>query len=169
VKYILVALALVVSPLVAHAQDTATTIDVSHAWARAMPAGAKTGAAYLTIKNSGKEGDRLVGVSSPVAGMAQLHTEINDNGVMKMRPLSGIDLKPGSTTVLKPGGMHIMLMDLKQPLKQGQSFPLTLDFAKSGKKEVQVSVAKPGAPGGEMGRMDMQGGASTGEMSGMKK
>lgn len=164
-KHFIIALALALAPLAAYAQGTPANVEVTHVWARATPGGAQTGAIYLTIKNGGTEGDRLVGASTPAAAQVQLHTEINDNGVMKMRPISAIDLKPGTTTVLKPGGMHVMLIGLNQPLKEGQSFPLTLDFEKAGKKEVQVTVAKAGAQGEGMGHMDM----GTMDMGGMKK
>jgi copper(I)-binding protein len=131
-------------------------VEVVHPWARATPGGAHTGAVYMTLVNKGKADDRLVGVSSPVAAKAQLHVETNDNGVMKMRPVADVDLKPGATAVLKPGGMHVMLMGLKQPLKAGESFPLTLEFAKGGVAKVNVPVEKIGAMGAPpaMGSMD---------------
>ena len=133
-------------------------IAVTDAWARATPGGAKTGAVYLTLVNHGPEGDRLVGVATPVAGEAQLHTESIENGIMKMRPLTEVEVASGATTVLKPGATHVMLVRLKHPLKEGESFPLTLDFAKAGKQEVQVKVAKVGAmrpPSGSMGAHEM--------------
>ena len=120
-------------------------IRVEQAWARATPGGAKTGAAYFTLES--READRLVGVETPIAGRAELHTHEMDSGIMKMRPVEGIAIEPGKKAVLKPGGDHVMLMELKQPLKEGQSFPLTLRFAKAGKREVTVTVEKPGAPG----------------------
>jgi periplasmic copper chaperone A len=135
-------------------------ISVTNAWARATPPGAKTGAAYVTVTNSGTAPDRLLSVSTPAAGVAQLHTTINDNGVMKMRPVAGLDLKPGASLTLKPGGYHLMLMELKQPLKEGDHFSLVLDFAKAGRVETEVKVEKAGAMGdmGNMGDMkDMPG------------
>jgi len=92
-----------------------------------------------------------------VAGEAQLHTTITDNGVMKMRPVSAIDLKPGASVTLKPGGMHVMLMDLKQPLKNGDSFPIALTFEKAGKVNATVKVQKAGAMSGGMDMGDMPG------------
>lgn len=120
-------------------------IAVTDVWARATPGGAKTGAVYLTLVNHGAEGDRLVGVATPVADEAQLHTESVENGIMKMRRLTEVEVKPGVTTVLKPGASHVMLVRLKHSLKEGETFPLTLDFANTGKQEVQVKVAKIGA------------------------
>ncbi len=137
----------------AAAQGTPSAIAVTDAWARATPPGAKTGAAYVTVANKGTGDDRLIGVSTPVARQAQVHTTINDNGVMKMRPVAALDVKPGTSVSLKPGGLHVMLMGLKAPLTQGQSFPLTLTFAKAGKIETTVKVAKAGAMSG----MDMGG------------
>lgn len=134
-------------------------IAVENAWARATPGGATTGAVYLTLVNHGADDDRLVGVATRVADRARLHAESLENGVMKMRPLAGVEVKPGATTVLKPGATHVMLMGLRQPLKEGETFPLTLDFAKAGKQFVQVKVAKAGAMGvpgmGATGAQDM--------------
>lgn len=133
-------------------------IAITNAWARATPAGAKTGAAYVTVTNKGDAPDKLLGASTPVAGETQLHTTLNENGVMKMRPLKSIDLKPGASVTLKPGGMHLMLMELRQPLKAGDSFPLALDFEKAGKVETVVKVEKAGSMGdmGSMPGMDMK-------------
>jgi hypothetical protein len=132
-------------------------IVVTNAWARATPTGAKTGAAYFTVTNKGKEADKLVSAAAPVAGEAQLHTTITENGVMKMRPLAAIDLKPGASVTLKPGGMHLMLMKLTHPLKQGDSFPLALTFEKAGKIEADVKVQKAGSMGDSMNMGDMPG------------
>lgn len=126
---------------------TSSGIAVANAWARATPGGAKTGAVYLTVTNGGAAGDQLVGITTPVAARAELHVETVENGIMKMRPVPQVELKPGASTVLKPGALHVMLMGLKRPLKEGDTFPLTLDFAKAGKQDVQVKVAKAGAMG----------------------
>jgi copper(I)-binding protein len=120
-------------------------IKITDAWARATPGGAQTGAAYVTVESSA--GDRLTGVSTPAAQKAEIHEMTMDGDVMKMRPVAGIDLPAGKPVTLKPGGYHIMLTGLAKPLKEGETFPLTLDFAKSGAKQVDVSVAKVGAMG----------------------
>jgi periplasmic copper chaperone A len=140
---------------IAQAQSS-SGITVSSVWARATPGGAKTGVVYLTIENKGKLEDNLLGVTTPVADQAQLHSMKMDNGVMKMRPLAALVLAPGTTATLEPSGNHIMLMGLKRPLKQGGTFPLTLEFERAGKIEVQVTVAKIGAtmaPGMKMDDM----------------
>ena len=128
-------------------QATGNGIEVVHAWARATPGRTQTGAAYASIVNHGGAPDRLIAVSSPVAEKADLHEDKLDNGIMKMRPLDALTIAPGHSTELKPGGDHIMLMGLKQPLRQGESFPMVLTFEKAGAVKVMVNVEKPGAMG----------------------
>ena len=106
---------------------------------------AEKGAAYVTITSP--TADRLVSASTPVAKKAELHTMSMQGMVMKMRPVSGVDIPAGQPVSLKPGGEHIMLMSLNQPLREGQSFPLTLDFEKAGPRTVTVTVEKAGAKG----------------------
>lgn len=131
---------------IATAAAQTTTIQIDHCWARASVT--KTGAVYMTIKNTGGSDDRLVAVATPVADRAQLHIEIDDNGIMRMRPLSAIDVKANSTVTLAPGGMHVMLIGLKQRLKEGQSFPMTLTFEKAGTLHVTAATQKAGAMNG---------------------
>ena len=132
-------------------------IGVTNGWARATPPGAKTGAAYVTLTNRGTVPDQFLSASTPVAGVTQLHTTIDDNGVLKMRPVAALDLKPGAAVSLKPGGYHLMLMELKQPLKEGDNFPLVLNFAKAGRVETEVKVEKAGAMGATETMQDMPG------------
>jgi copper(I)-binding protein len=147
------ALAVVVllpTPLIAvtaPAQDAGPRIE--QPWARATPGNARTGAVYMTIE-PGAAPDKLLAVATPVAGRAELHAHIMDNGVMQMRAVDTLAVQPGSPAVLKPGGYHVMLFDLKQPLKEGEEFPLTLTFGQAGAKQVTVHVEKAGAmgPGG---------------------
>ena len=105
-------------------------LEVSNPWARATPGNAPNSAAYVTIQSP--TADRLVSTSTPVAKKAELHTMSMQGMVMKMRPLSGLDIPAGKPVTLKPGGDHIMLLGLEHPLREGQSFPLTLDFEKAG-------------------------------------
>jgi periplasmic copper chaperone A len=140
------------------AASQGSDIQIKDVWARATPGGAQTAAIYVTMASV--TGDRLASASTPVAQTAELHTMTMDNGVMKMRQVDGIDLPAGQTVTLKPGRYHIMLTGLAQPLKDGQTFPLTLTFAKAGAQQVTVSVQKVGAtgPGGETGNgMNMPG------------
>ena len=120
-------------------------LDVTNAWARATPGKAETGAAYLTIQSP--TADRLLSVFSPVAKKAELHTMSMEGMVMKMRPLAGVDIPAGQPVTLKPGGEHIMLLGLNSPLREGQSFPLSLTFEKAGTRTVTVAIEKPGAAG----------------------
>ncbi len=120
-----------------------TQLDVANAWAGATPGKAENGAAYVTITSPAA--DRLVSASTPVAKKAELHTMSMQGMVMKMRPVSGVDIPAGQAVTLKPGGEHIMLMGLNQPLREGQSFPLTLNFEKAGPRTVTVTVEKAGA------------------------
>lgn len=138
--------ALALGLVITHAATAQTAgLEVSGAWARATPGKAETGAAYLTIQSL--TADRLTAVATPVAKTAELHEMSMEGGVMKMRPITAIDIPAGQALALKPGGMHIMLEGLAQPLREGQSFPLTLSFEKAGPREVRVSVEKTTAMG----------------------
>jgi copper(I)-binding protein len=121
------------------------TLRVSNAFARATPPGAKVAGAFMTIKNAGPDADRLVSASSPAAGLVEIHEMAMEGGMMKMRALKGIDLKPGATVDLQPGGYHVMLEDLKQPLKQGDQIPVKLTFEKAGVLDIRVNVEAMGA------------------------
>lgn len=122
-----------------------TTIEIVHPFARATAATAKTGAVYLTIVNRGARDDRLIAASSPVAERSGAHVTTDDNGVMRMRPVPSVEIKAGGRVEFQPGGMHVMLIGLKAPLRVGQAFPLTLTFEKAGAVAVTVVVEKPGA------------------------
>jgi len=122
-------------------------IWVQSIWARATPPGARAGAVYLTLRNRGAADDKLTGVTTPVAAMAMLHTEIMKNGVMEMRPLPSVDIAPGGSARLAPGGNHIMLTGLRRPLRQGDHIPLTLTFAHAPPLTVEAEVAGIGASG----------------------
>ena len=124
-------------------------LEIKTPWARATPGHAENGAAYLTIVSP--TADRLTAASSPVAKKVVLHTMSMQGGVMKMRPLAAIDIPAGQPVTLSPGGMHMMLEGLTQPLREGQSFPLTLSFERAGPLQVTVAIEKAGAmgPGGQ--------------------
>jgi hypothetical protein len=140
----------------APAQDAGPKIE--QPWARATPGNVRTGAVYMTIE-PGATPDKLVAIATPVAGRAELHAHMMDKGVMQMRPVDALALQPGAPAVLKPGGYHVMLFDLKQPLKDGEEFPLTLTFAQAGAKQVTVHVEKAGAMGPGGAAASRQGGA----------
>lgn len=121
------------------------SLRVEQPWARATPGRAPNGAVYLTVTNQGATADRLVRASSPAAKHAGLHSHSMEGGVMKMRPVAAIEVAPGSPTVFAPGGLHIMLMGLTAPLKEGERFPVTLTFERAGSLEIEVTVEKLGA------------------------
>lgn len=130
------------APAFAH-DYTAGPLKIGHPWARATVAA--TGGAFLSIENTGTAPDRLLRASSDVAGKVELHTHIKDGDVMRMRAVEAIDLPAGQKVMLQPGGYHIMLFGLKRPLKEGERFPLTLEFEKAGTLQVEIAVDKPGA------------------------
>ena len=121
---------------------------ITQAWSRATPGGAKIGGGYLTIKNNGKTADRLENATSDIAGKIEVHEMSMDGGVMKMRPVEGgLTIDPGKTVKLAPSGYHLMIMDLKGALKQGDKVPVTLNFEKAGKVSVVLDVEGIGAMG----------------------
>jgi copper(I)-binding protein len=133
----------------ARAEDVkAGDLVISQAWSRATPNGAKIGTGYFTIENKGTTADRLIGVSGDISGKIEVHEMSMNNGVMKMRAVDGgLVIDPGKTVKLAPGGYHLMIMDLKNPLKQGDKVPLTLSFEKAGKVAVTLDVQGIGAQG----------------------
>lgn len=140
-RFMVVALSLSLLAVVAQAHEyELKSLYIDHPFARATPPGARAAGAYLTVENKGTTPDRLVAASSPVAGIVEVHEMVMDGSVMKMRAIPGIDIKAGAKVELKPGGYHVMLMELKQPLKKGDRFPLTLTFEKAGKIDVSVWV-----------------------------
>jgi copper(I)-binding protein len=147
---------------------------ITQAWSRATPGGAKIGGGYLTIENKGSTSDRLIGGSGEVAGKIEVHEMSMKNGVMTMRPLdNGLTIAPGKTVKLAPGGVHLMLFDLKSPLKQGDKVPVTLEFEKAGKVTLSLDVGSIGAQGPAGadhpdGHMDMKNMPGMKDMPGMK-
>lgn len=121
---------------------------ISQPWSRATPGGAKVAGGYLTVENKGAAPDRLIGGSADVAGRVEVHEMATTNGVMTMRPLdAGLVIAPGQTVKLAPGGYHLMILDLKGPLKQGEQVAVTLEFEKAGKVKTMFDVAGVGAQG----------------------
>jgi hypothetical protein len=132
-------------------------LEIEHAWAR--PSATANGAIYLEIENKGAAADKLVAASTAAAAKAELHSHLMDGNIARMRPVEALEVTPGSATVLRPGGLHIMLMGLKAPLKEGDSLALTLTFEKAGKVDLTVPVRRDAggmAPGGH-GAMDHGG------------
>ena len=114
---------------------------VEHPWARPSLGASPNGVAYLIVTNNGAETDRLIDVSGDVAGRVELHATLMEGDVMRMRPVKdGVEILPGQSVEIVPGGLHIMLMGLTEPLKEGDSFPLSLRFEHAGSVDVFVHV-----------------------------
>lgn len=125
------------------------TISVTEAWARPTIGKGRTTAAYMTLTNTGETDDVLKAVTSPKAASVEIHeTKMTDEGVMQMRPLDeGLPIPAGGTAMLKPGGLHVMVMGLEDGLDEGSELPLTLEFTNADPIEIMVPVQK-GASGG---------------------
>lgn len=130
----------------AAAADTgAGPLTVTDAWARSTPPGLDVSAAYFVIDNRGAP-DRLTAASSPVAARAEIHRTTTHDGMARMERQHALAI-PGGRTEFAPGGLHVMLLGLKQPLRTGESFALTLEFERAGTITVDATVRGPGAPG----------------------
>ena len=137
---------------------SAAGVHVEDGWARSTVEGMKMGGAFMKIHNDEAKQDFLVGGSSPVAERIEVHTHVNDNGVMRMREVKGgIPLEAKGVTELKPGSYHVMFMGLKKPLKEGEKVPVTLKFKNAKPQTVQLEV-KP-APQSRMDHGHGHGGA----------
>jgi copper(I)-binding protein len=145
-------LGLTLAATAASAEDIQVgSLKISAPWARATPKSATVGGGYLTITNTGTAPDWLTGGSSSVSRAVEVHQMSMSGNVMKMRQLAGgVEIKPGETVELEPGGTHLMFVGLKQQLAQGQHFKATLTFEKAGKVDVDIAIAGIGstAPGG---------------------
>lgn len=126
---------------------SAGPMQITQPWARATSKGAATGAAYMTITNTGTAPDRVACVSDDASAQCQIHSTTMTGGVMQMRPVEGgLEIKPGETVTFKPGGYHVMFVDLKHPLVQGQAVRATLKFDRAGSVDVVYPIAGIGAP-----------------------
>lgn len=144
---LVVAAALLLAGGPAFANDyTAGPLRIEQPWTRATPAGAKVAGGYVSVTNTGTAPDRLLGGASEIAGKVEIHEMAVNDGVMTMRGLpNGLEIKPGAKAELKPGGHHIMFMDLKRQLKEGETVKGTLTFEKAGSVTVEFSVQPVGA------------------------
>jgi hypothetical protein len=121
-------------------------VRIEEPWARATAPGAKVGAGYLKITSG--SADRLLGASSPAAQRVELHITVKEGEVLRMREVKAYDIPAKGGLELKPGGAHLMLVDLKAPLKEGGKVPVTLRFEKAGEVKVELQVRALGATGG---------------------
>jgi periplasmic copper chaperone A len=113
-------------------------VQVDNAWARATPPGAKIGAGYLTLRAAAA--DRLLGASSPAAERVEMHQTLREGDIARMREVKAVDVPAGKTVEFKPNGSHLMLVNLKAPLKAGARVPLTLRFEKAGEVKAELEV-----------------------------
>ena len=155
----LCALALLL-PAVACAAD----MEVVQPWARVTP-GSRTGAVYFTLHNGGAQSDRLMSGATPLAERAELHSSIDENGVMRMEKINAVEINAGGSVPFQPSGMHVMLINLSPDAAPGKTMPVTLHFEHAGDIQVSVPILAPGTPppappaeadpqGGTMGRTD---------------
>ena len=122
-------------------------LKIGHPWARATPPAAKIGGGYLGIENTGSTPDRLLGGSTEAAARVEIHESSLTDGIMRMREqVDGVVIAPGQTLEFKPGGLHLMLVDLKTPLKQGDKVKATLMFERAGSVAIELQVQGVGAP-----------------------
>ena len=120
------------------AKTSGPAVEVSQAWSPLAPPGATVIAVYADI--AAHRSDTLLSVSTPLAGSAQLHSSVEEAGMMKMRPVTRLEVRQGETVHLAPGGMHLMLMDIRQPLAAGAQLPLTFHFENAGDVPVTAQV-----------------------------
>ena len=143
----LLALAVAVLAVPAAAQDYRVgTLEIGHPWTRATPSTAPTAGGFLTVTNKGTTPDKLISAKSAAAETVQIHTMKMEGNVMRMREQDGgLEIAPGATVTLAPGHLHLMMMGLKGPLKQGEKVPVTLVFEKAGPIDVELAVMAMGA------------------------
>jgi len=142
---LLIAAVLSLSPVAALAHEFKVgDLEIEHPWSRATGQ-SRPAVVYLKIRNHGPTADRLLGATTRIADHVMLHQNVIENGVAKMMPVEGIEIPPGGEMVLAPKGYHLMIMGLKQPLAEGDTFPVTLIFEHAGKVEVTFVTAAAGA------------------------
>jgi copper(I)-binding protein len=122
-------------------------VEVEKAWARATAPGAKVAAGYMVMRNKAAAADRLVSVASPAAARVETHVTVRDGDIMRMREVKGFDLAPNGSFELKPGGAHLMFVDIRNPFKEGERIPATLKFEKAGEVQVEFQVGRLTAQG----------------------
>ena len=137
---------LIAVALLFFAGSVSAQIAIERPWVRATAPGLKITAGYMTLRNTAATPDRLVGASSPAAARVETHVHIKDGEILRMREVKGYDLPAKGAFDLKPGGAHLMLVDLKQPLKEGDVVDITLKFEKAKEQTVRFHVGRLAAP-----------------------
>ena len=138
-----VRLALVFSLLALASLPAAAQVAIEKPWARATAPGARVAGGYMVIRNRGAA-DRLLSVSSPASAKVELHVHVHDNGVMRMHEVSAYDVPAKGAFELKPGGAHLMFVDIKRPFKEGEKVPVKLKFEKAGAVNAEFHVGRLG-------------------------
>jgi copper(I)-binding protein len=148
VRYLILAASFAILAMTAHAQDYKLgNIEIGHPWSRATPPTAQAAGGFLAITNKGTTPDRLIAVRSAASDKVEIHEMKMDGNVMRMRELEkGLEIPPGGTVELKPGGFHIMFMGLKAPFATDARVPVTLVFEKAGSIDIALTVQAMGAP-----------------------
>jgi hypothetical protein len=123
----------------------ADNVAVQDAYVRLAPPNAPATGAFMVIRNNGDKDVKVVKADNPASQATELHTHLNEGGVMKMRPVPAIEIKAKGEAVLKPGGLHVMMIDLKAPMKEGDLVPITLTFDDGSSKRVDARVVRAAA------------------------
>ncbi|WP_447590589.1 copper chaperone PCu(A)C [Aquipseudomonas campi] len=139
---LLLAALLIAAPLASAHEYEAGDLHIDHPWSREMPPSAPTAAAYFVVHNKGDSADRLLSVDTPVASKAELHEHVHQDGLMKMQQVQTVEVPANGEVSFAPMAYHVMLFGLKQQLRDGERFPLTLHFEKAGAVQVDVAVQK---------------------------
>ncbi|WP_462379672.1 copper chaperone PCu(A)C [Pseudomonas sp. Marseille-QA0892] len=150
-KKVLLLVALAAGPSIAFAHSyDAGSLHIGHPWSRELPPNGPTAPAYFVVHNNGREADRLVSVDTPVAARAELHEHVHSGDMMKMQKVETVTIPASGEVPFAPSGYHVMLFDLKQPLRAGDRFPMTLHFEHAGDVSVEVLVQRdaPKSQGG---------------------
>jgi len=121
----------------------ADNVSIQDPYVRLAPPNAPATGAFMVIKNNGDKDVKVLKADNPVSKFTELHTHLNEGGVMKMRPVPSIEVKAKGEAVLKPGGLHVMMIDLKAPMKEGDVVPITLSFDDGSTKQVDAKVVRP--------------------------
>ena len=135
------ALLLLLAALPAWAQ-----VEIESPWSRATAPGAKVAAGYMVVRNKASSPDRLLGATTPAARKVETHVTVRDGDIMRMREVNGYEIPAGGTFELKPGGPHLMFVDVRQPFREGESVAVTLRFERAGEKKVEFRVGRIGPP-----------------------
>lgn len=125
----------------------ADNVTVHEPYVRLAPPNAPATGAFMVIKNNGDKDVKVLKADNPASKVTELHTHLNEGGVMKMRPVAAIDIKAKGEAILQPGGLHVMLINMNAPLKEGDSVPITLTFDDGSSKKVDAKVVRPVAAG----------------------